>query len=134
MNEYPVHEAPSPVERAERLKQIRLWLPGQMRNERLEAARLYYGPLYPLDEIRRRVARTLRWRLGHARRATADPIEKYVVRIPDEALLKYGAALERGIFSRFWVVTPRYNSRPEADPWIVAEVIGPELCAVIAQW
>jgi len=40
MNEYLVHEASSPVERAERLKQIRLGLPGRMRDERLEAASL----------------------------------------------------------------------------------------------
>jgi len=40
MDEYPVHEASLPVERAERLKQIRLALPGRMRDERLEAARL----------------------------------------------------------------------------------------------
>ncbi len=42
---------------------------------------------------------------------------------------------ERGLFSRFWVlVAPRYYRQPEADPWIVGEVLGSELCAVVAQW
>ncbi len=126
MTEYPVHEGATSVEMAERVKQIRTGLPGQMRD--------YYGPLYTLHEIRRRVARTLRWRFGFAREGAVEPIETYADPIPDEALLKYGEAVERGIFSRFWVVTPRYNRRPEADPWIVGEVIGSRLCAVIAQW
>jgi len=134
MTEYPVHERATSVESAERVKQIRMGLPGQMRDERLEAARLYYGPLYTLHDIRRRVARTLRWRFGFAREGALAPIERYADPIPDEALLKYGDAVGCGSFSRFWVVTPTYNRRPEADPWIVGEVIGSGRCAVIAQW
>jgi hypothetical protein len=63
-----------------------------------------------------------------------EPIETYAAPIPPEALLKYGGdAVERSLFSRSWVVTPRYSRKPEADPWLVGEVIGSGLCAVIAQ-
>jgi len=32
------------------------------------------------------------------------------------------------------VVTPTYFSQQQVDPWIVAQVDGAELYAVIAQW
>src|SRR5207245_7439696 len=60
-------------------------------------------------------------------RATRGPI-------PDEALLKYDAAVQSGLFSAFSVVTPAYFSQKQVDPWIVAQVDGAELYAVIAQW
>jgi len=34
----------------------------------------------------------------------------------------------------FSVVTPAYFSQKQVDPWIVAQVDGAELYAVIAQW
>jgi len=73
-------------------------------------------------------------------RVTAEPppetteIESYQGPIPDEALLKYDAAVQSGLFSAFSVVTPAYFSQKQVDPWIVAQVDGAELYAVIAQW
>src|SRR5437016_13155455 len=81
---------------AARGQEIRRRLPGQARRQRLDTARLEYGPLYSLAEIQQRVAQTL--------------------------------------FSAFRVVTPAYFSQKQVDPWIVAQVDGAELYAVIAQW
>lgn len=113
---------------------IRATLPGQVQMERLELAAAAYGPLYALDEIRRRVAETLSPRVGYRRGASLEPIESYRGRIPDDALIKYGEARESGLFSRFWVATPRYYKQPQSDPWIVAEVQGTDRWAVLAQW
>jgi hypothetical protein len=45
-----------------------------------------------------------------------EPIETYAAPIPPEALLKYGDAVEHGVFSHFWVVTPEYVCQlPEGD-------------------
>ena len=63
-----------------------------------------------------------------------EPIEQYRGRIPDEALLKYDDALQRGVFSKFWVATPTYYQERQLDPWIVAEVGGGDRWAVIARW
>ena len=68
------------------------------------------------------------------RRAVFEPIDSYQGPIPDEALLKYDAAVQSGLFSAFSVVTPAYFSQKQVDPWIVAQVDGAELYAVIAQW
>jgi len=119
---------------AVRVRDIRRRLPGQMLEERLETARLYYGPLHTLDEIRTRVARTLPHRIGFIRGAALEPIEGYREAIPDEALLKWDEAVNRGIFSQFWVATPTYLGRNQTDPWIIGQVIGSDLCAVVAQW
>jgi hypothetical protein len=124
----------STPEISERVRQIRGRLPGQMRGERMEEARLRYGTLYTLAEIRRKVADTLPWRPGYLRSATLVPIEEYASAIPAEALLKYDDAVSTGLFSRFLVATPRYYETPQTDPWIVAEVIGTDRLAVIAYW
>jgi hypothetical protein len=117
-----------------RVREIRRRLPGQMLEERLETARLYYGPLHSLDEIRTRVARTLPHRIGFIRGATIEPIEAYRESMPDEALLKWDDAVSKGIFAQYWVATPTYLGRNQTDPWIIGQVIGSDLCAVIAQW
>lgn len=53
-------------------------------------------------------------------------IEAYNDLIPDAALLKYGNAVQSGLFSKFWVVEPAYEERHVAtiDPWLVGRVIG----------
>jgi hypothetical protein len=122
------------VDREERLRGLRAGLPGQVRCERIEAARLGYGPLYRREEVERRVGETLPQRLGFRRVAVFDPIETYAERIPDHALLAYGEAAESGLFSQFWVATPAYRSERQADPWILGEVKGADLYAVIARW
>lgn len=80
------------------------------------------------------MAQALPPKFGFIRRAVLEVIESYQGLIPDEALLKYDAALQGGLFSVFTVVTPTYFSQKQVDPWIVAQVDGAELYAVIAQW
>jgi hypothetical protein len=119
---------------AERLARIRARLPGQTIPERTEMARVRYGPLYTLADIRANVARTLPRQFLFVRGTRLEPIETYRERIPDEALLKYDDAFQTGLFSKFWVVTPTYYGEAEVDPWIVGEVSGTDRFAVIAQW
>jgi hypothetical protein len=97
-------------------------------------ALLDYGPLYSLAEIRQRVGEVLPRRLGYVRGASLEPIEQYREPIPDEALLKFDDAVQRGIFSKVWVATPTYYQERQVDPWIVAEVEGTDRWAVIARW
>jgi hypothetical protein len=117
-----------------RVRAIRGRLPGQLLREREEMARLHYGPLYSLAEIRQRVGEVLPRRFGYVRGATLEPIEQYREPIPDVALLKYDDAAQSGWFSKFWVATPTYYQERQIDPWIVAEVKGLDRWAVIARW
>ena len=116
----------------ERLRAIRLRLPGQAVMERIEMARAAHGPLYTMGLIREQVADTLPVRLGFVRSTIVEPIEEYRDVIPDDALLKYDEAQRSGLFSRFSVVTPTYYRQRQIDPWIVGEVAGSTLRAVIA--
>jgi hypothetical protein len=119
---------------AERVRAIRFRLPGQAVMERIELARVAYGPLYTIGLIQERVAETLRPRIGYVRSTIMEPIEEYRGLIPDEVLLKYDDGERSGLFAKFWVMTPTYYRTPQVDPWLVAEVAGTRLCAVIAQW
>src|SRR6266849_10831163 len=125
---------PPVADSAARARETRRRLPGQARRQRLDTARLEYGPLYSLAEIQQRVAQTLPQKVGFIRRAVFEPIESYQGLIPDEALLKYDTGARSSLFSAFTVVTPTYFSQKQVDPWIVAQVDGAELYAVIAQW
>jgi hypothetical protein len=119
---------------AERVRAIRLKLPGQAGKERAEMARVAYGPLYTMGLVRERVAETLPARTGYIRSTVVQPVEDYREPIPDDALLKYDNAERSGLFSKFWVVTPTYYWQRQVDPWLVGEVAGTTLCAVIARW
>jgi hypothetical protein len=88
----------------ERVRAIRLRLPGQALCERIEMARTCYGPLYTMGLVQERVAETLPSRIG------------YVRLIPDDVLLKYDEAERTGLFATFWVVTPTYYRQPQVDP------------------
>ena len=123
-----------PIEVTARLRAIRNRLPGQMVQERIDTAKILYGPLYSLREVRARVGATLPRRPGFIRGAVLEPIETYRLRIPDEALLKYDDAAQSGLFSHFMVATPTYYSERQVDPWIIGEVTGTEDWAVLAQW
>jgi hypothetical protein len=123
-----------PANAAERVRAIRFRLPGQAVTERIELARVSYGPLYTIGLVRERVAETLPTRTGYVRSTVMEPIEQYSGLIPDEVLLKYDDAERSGLFAKFWVVTPTYYWKSQADPWIVAEVTGTTLWAVIARW
>jgi hypothetical protein len=123
-----------PVDREARLRAIRASLPGQVLFERVAQARLQYGSLYTLVEIRERVRTSLPRQLGRVRDTQLEPIENYTQRIPDDALLKYDEALRSGLFSRFLVARPTYGHQPDVDPWIIGQVTGTELHAVIARW
>jgi hypothetical protein len=123
-----------PVDQATRIRDIRSRLPGQLLRERIEMARVCYGPLFTLAEIREKVGQSLPRRIGYVRSATLEPIESYRQPIPDEALLKYDDAMNSGLFSKFWVATPTYYQERQVDPWIIAEVTDAGLCAVIARW
>jgi hypothetical protein len=83
-------------DRAARVAAIRARLPGQVLRERIDTVRLLYGPLYTLAEVRQRVAETLPTRLGSILSARLEPIETYGERIPDEVLLKYDEAVQKG--------------------------------------
>ena len=122
------------VDEAARIRAIRSRLPGQMLRERIEMATLCYGPLYTWAEIRQKVAETLPWRFGFVRATTMESIETYREPIPDAALLKYDDAVRSDLFSKCWVATPRYYEQRQVDPWIVGEVTGTKLYAVLAQW
>src|SRR5256885_12634618 len=87
---------PPAADTAARAQEIRRRLPGQARRQRLDTARLEYGPLYSLAEIQQRVAQTLHQKVGFIRRAVFEPIESYQGPIPAEALLKYDAAVQSG--------------------------------------
>jgi hypothetical protein len=123
-----------PADAAERVRAIRFGLPGQAVTERIEMARASYGQLYTIGLVRERVAETLPTRIGYVRSTVMEPIEQYSGLIPDEVLLKYDDAERSGLFAKFWVVTPTYYRAPQVDPWIVAEIAGTKLCAVIARW
>ena len=122
------------VDTPERLLAIRLRLPGQAVRERVDMARAAHGPLYTMGLVREQVVQTLPVRLGYVRSTVVEPIEEYREEIPDEALLKYDDAQRSGLFSKFWIVTPTYYRERQIDPWIVGEVTGSKLCAVIASW
>jgi hypothetical protein len=132
--ETPRVEPPAAADIDARLRAIRARLPGQVLRERIEMARVCYGPLYTLAEIRQRVGQTLARRTGFVRGAVLEPIEDYRAAIPDEALLKYDDAVKSGLFTKFWVATPTYYQERQVDPWILGEVAGTDLYAVIAQW
>jgi hypothetical protein len=117
-----------------RVQSIRSRLPGQVLCRRIEMAKVCHGPLYTLAEVRRKVGEALPYRLGFIRGAALEPIESYRELIPDAALLKYDDAVRSGLFSKFWVATPTYYEERQIDPWILGEVDGAELFAVIAQW
>jgi hypothetical protein len=119
---------------ATRVRHIRASLPGQVLRERIELAAVSYGPLMTLTQIRLRIGETLPRKFGFVRSAALEPLESYRGPIPDEALLKYDDAHRSGLFSKFWVATPTYYQERQVDPWIIGEVTGSELCAIIAQW
>lgn len=132
-NVSPQVDAPT-VDAVTRLSAIRSRLPGQVLRQRVEMAKVCHGPLYTLVEVRRKVGETLPYRLGFVRGAALEPIESYRDVIPDAALLKYDDAVKSRLFSKFWVATPTYYEERQVDPWILGEVEGAELFAVIAQW
>ena len=119
---------------AERVRAIRLRMPGQAVKERIEIAQAAYGPLYTMGLVRERLAETLPTKIGYVRSTMIDPIEEYRGLIPDEALLKYDDAAQSGLFAKFWVVTPTYYWKRQIDPWMLGEVVGTKLCALIARW
>jgi len=119
---------------ASRVASIRSRLPGQVLRQRIDMAKVCYGPLYMPAEVRRKVGETLPYRLGFIRGAALEPIETYRDLIPDAALLKYDDAVKSGLFSKFWVAMPTYYEERQIDPWILGEVDGAEMFAVIAQW
>jgi len=123
-----------PTDAAERVRAIRFRLPRQAVSERLEIARVAYGPLYTMGLIRERVAETLPMRKGYIRSSVIEAIQECGGSISDEGLLKYDDAERSGLFSEFWVVTPTYYWQPQVDPWLVAQVAGTKLWAVIARW
>jgi hypothetical protein len=119
---------------AERVRQIRARLPGQVRRERIETARALYGTLYGLTELQQKIGQTMTPRWGQRRTARLEPIESYEDAIPDEALLKFDDAQRTGLFTAFHVATPAYTKGQEVDPWLVGQLTDCSLYAVIAQW
>src|SRR5437660_11454895 len=88
---------PPAADTAARAQEIRRRLPGQARRQRLDTARLEYGPLYSLADIQQPVAQTLHQKVGFIRRAGFAPIESYQGPLTDEALLTSAAAVQRGL-------------------------------------
>ena len=116
------------------LREIRAGLPGQLRQQRLRAAALEFGPLYSLDDIHRRIAHTLPSVLGCVRRTRVTPIERARMFIPEDALLRYDEAAQHGVFARFLVATPAYYWRSQPAAWLIAEVDGTDRWVVLAHW
>jgi hypothetical protein len=116
MNSTTVEIETVPTDAAERVRAIRFRLPGQAVMERIELARVAYGPLYTIGLVQERVAETLRPRIGYVRSTAMEPIEEYRGLMPDEVLLKYDEAERSGLFAKFWVVTPTYYRTPQVDP------------------
>jgi hypothetical protein len=117
----------------ERVRAIRARLPGQLLRERLETAAAW-GPLYTRQDIEREVTQTLPKRFAQRRVVVLEPIETYRDRIADDALLKFGDAADSGVFSSFWIARPAYwNETQVGRPWIIGEVSGADLYAVIAR-
>jgi hypothetical protein len=132
--ETPHAGAPATSDLDARIRAIRARLPGQVLRERIDMAKVCYGPLYTLAEVRQKVGQSLPRRTGYVRGAVLEPIEDYRAAVPDEALLKYDDAVTSSLFTRFWVATPTYYQERQVDPWILGEVAGTDLYAVIAQW
>jgi len=130
----PGYGARSQRDRRERVHEIRAGLPGQVRKARLMTASMLYGPLCSLDDLHRRIARTLPSCFGRVRHTRISPIEQSEALIPDDALLKYGDAGQVGVFSRFLIATPAYWLGAEGDPWLIANVAGTDRWAVIARF
>src|SRR4029453_6181446 len=66
-----------PVNVTERVRAIRLRLPGQAVKERIEIAQATSGPLYTMGLLRERLAETLPTKIGYVRSTMIDPIEEY---------------------------------------------------------
>jgi len=86
MNSATVEIETVPADAAERVRAIRFRLPGQAVMERIELARVAYGPLYTIGLIQERVAETLPTRIGYVRSTAMKPIEEYSGLIPDEVV------------------------------------------------
>ena len=117
-----------------RIRDIRAGLPGQLRQQRLRTASLLFGPLYSLDEIHQRIAHTLPFRFGCVRRLRVTPIELSEIVMSDDVLLRYDAAVQLGVFSRFLVGTPAYYWWCAPDAWLIADVAGTDRWAVLSHW
>ena len=62
------------VPTASRVASIRSRLPGQVLRQRIDMAKVCYGPLYTPAEVRRKVGETLPYRLGFIRGAALESI------------------------------------------------------------
>src|SRR5260370_5974966 len=89
---------------AERVRAIRFRLPGQAVTERIELARVAYGPLYTIGLIQERVAETLPIRIGYVRSTVMEPLEQYRGLMADQGLLQYDEAARSGRFAAVRVV------------------------------
>ena len=61
---------------ASRVASIRSRLPGQVLRQRIDMAKVCYGPLYTPAEMRRKVGEALPYRFGFIRGAALEPILK----------------------------------------------------------
>ncbi len=117
-----------------RLRALRAGLPRQACHERVATASLVFGPLYSTAELHRRLARTLPRRPGLVRRVKLATIDRSELVLPDHVLLRYGDAVQLGVFSRFLVARPAYYWRAGGVPWLVGLVDGTDQWGVIARW
>jgi hypothetical protein len=117
-----------------RAREIRAGLPGQLRQQRLRTAALLYGPLCSMDELRVRIAGSIPRRFGLIRLARLESIERTEVVIPDDVLVTYAEAVDRGLFARFMIARATYYWVPQPNPWLVAVVGGSERWVAITRW
>src|SRR5437773_9607036 len=99
---------PPAADTAARAQEIRRRLPGQARRQRLDTARLEYGPLYTLAEIHQRVAQTLPQKIGFIRRAMFQPTEANQGLSPAEPLAKKNDGPRTALFPAFTVLRPTH--------------------------
>ncbi len=107
---------------------------GQTLGERIAHAQARYGRVYTLAELRAATCPGWQAWFSRLKRQVMEPLEAYQAPNPDDGLLRYEDASETAWFSRFCVVAPASAGRDRPSRWIVGQLRGVELYAIVARW
>ena len=123
------------LEEGFRIRRIRDRLLRPTLEERVAQVRARYGRVYTPAQLRAAASPRQRNRFRGFKRGFLEPLETYGAPIPDDALLRYGDALETESFSQFWVVAPARSGQHRCARWIVGQLRGGlDLFAIVARW
>ncbi len=123
------------LEEGFRIREIRDRLLRPTLEERVAQVRARYGRVYTPAQLRAAASPRQPNRLRSFERRFLEPLETYGALIPDDALLRYGDALEAESFSQFWVVAPARSGQDRCARWIVGQLRGGlDLFAIVARW